>query len=48
MINVHAPEETVTVCDWNANQNQLVKCSCNAKAARLLETGNDIRFDQRV
>ena len=45
MINVCAPKGVESLCDWNANRKQHVKCNCDVKTAGFLETENDINID---
>ena len=45
MVNVCAPKEVESLCDWDANRKQRVRCNCDVQTAGLLETEDDINMD---
>ena len=45
MMNVSPPKEVESLCDWDANRKQRVRCNCDVQTAGLLETEDDINMD---
>ena len=48
MVNVCAPKEVESLCDWDANRKQGVRCNYDVKIVGLLETKNDINIGLQV
>ena len=48
MVNVCAPKEVESLCDWDSNRKQCVRCNCDVQTTGLLETEDDINMDLQV
>ena len=48
MINVCAPKEVESLCDWDANRKQRVRYNCDVKTVGLLEIENDSNIDLQI